>query len=85
MLRKLTFIAALAGVLAFPTASFAHGWGHHGGWHHGGWHHGGWRHGGWHGPHWGWGGGRYWGGVWYPYGSGSCWRPGYTGWVWVCG
>lgn len=87
MLRKLVFTAALAGLLAFPTASFAHGWGGHGGGWGGGWHggHGGW-HGG-HGPHWGWGGGRgrWWGGSWYPYGAGSCWRSGYAGWVWVCG
>jgi hypothetical protein len=74
MLRKLTFIAAIAGALAVPTASFAHGWGGHHGGHGWGGHHGGW----------GWGGGRYWGGQWYPYGS-SCWRPTYGGgWVWVC-
>lgn len=81
MLRKLTFITALASVLAFPTASFAHGFGGH---HHGrGWH----GHWGGHGPYWGWGGGgRYWGGRHYPYGAGSCWRPGFAGgWVWVCG
>ncbi|QGM99548.1 hypothetical protein F7D14_04625 [Methylocystis parvus] len=72
-------MAAIASALAFPTASFAHGWGGHGGWHGGhGWH------GNWHGPHWGWGGGRWWSGSWYPYG-GSCWRSGYAGWVWVCG
>jgi len=77
MLRKLAFVTALAGVLALPTASSAHGWGGHG-WGGGfGW--------GGHGPHWGWGGGRYWGGTWYPYGTGSCWRPAFRGWVWVCG
>jgi hypothetical protein len=84
MLRKLSFVTALAAVLAFPTATLANGW--HGGgghWHGGGgWHGGGW---GGHGPHWGWGGGRYWGGSWYPYGTGSCWRPGYGSWIWVCG
>jgi hypothetical protein len=81
MLRKIAIVTALAGALMFPTASFAHGWGGHGGWG-GGWHGG---HHGWHG-HWGWGGGgRWWGGSWYPYGTGSCWRPGYGGWVWVCG
>jgi len=26
----------------------------------------------------------YWGGRWYPYGVGSCWRPTPVGFVWIC-
>ncbi len=33
----------------------------------------------WHGGH-----GRWWGGRWYAYGVGSCWRLVPGGWVWVC-
>jgi len=36
-------------------------------------------HGGGHG-----GGGRYWGGRWYAYGVGPCWRWYYGTWNWVC-
>jgi hypothetical protein len=84
MLRKILITTAVAAALGLPTAALAgpHGGHHggHGGWHHGG-HHGGWRHGGWHG-----GPGRWWGGRYWAYGVGSCWRwnPYTGGWIWVC-
>ena len=64
--------------------------GYYGGWHRGyGWrrgYYGGWRigapyYGGiWYGPR------RHWyGGRWWPYGVGTCWRPAPMGYVWVCG
>lgn len=38
------------------------------------------------GPGWYGGRGRYWGGRWWAYGVGPCWRynPFYANWVWVC-
>ncbi len=92
MLRKLTVIAAILAALAIPGAAMA---GKHGGGH-GHWKGG---HGHWKGGHghynkrwyghgyknYGWRGhGRYWGGRWYAYGVGSCWRLVPGGWVWVC-
>jgi hypothetical protein len=58
-----------------------HGGGHGGGGFYGGGHHGG---GGYYG---GGGRGRYWGGRWYGYGIGPCWRwnPFFGRWIWVCG
>ncbi len=89
MFRKLTLITALAATLAFPAVALAahggHGGGGHGGGGHGGGGHGG---GGWHGGGGGWHGGgggrRFWGGRWWPYGVGPCWRWYYGTWAWVC-
>ena len=77
----------VSGLLMTATDTSAQAY-YHGGWH-GGWHRGwrgGWRVGGrYYGGVW-YGRGRHWyGGRWWAYGVGSCWRPSPIGFVWVCG
>jgi hypothetical protein len=91
MLKKISCVAMMAGLLLSPNAALAGGWhGGGGGWHGGGWG-GGWHGGpGWHGGGWGWRGGGYyarpyygWRGGYGGYGGG-CWRWWYGRWVWAC-
>jgi hypothetical protein len=82
MFRKFSFAVALTAAVMFsPTAIAGKGHGGHG---HGGHGHGhapwnnNWNHGHRHGH------GRYWGGRWYGYGVGACWRWTPGGYVWIC-
>ena len=81
LLRNISLAAALAAAaLTVPSIAEAaphggHGYGGHGGYH-----------GGFRGGRGFRGGGRWWGGRWYGYGVGSCWRwsPFYGRWIWAC-
>ena len=85
LLRNVTLAAALISApLAMPAAADAQG--HNGAYSHGGYR-GGYGGGGFRGGYGGWRGpGRYWGGRYYAYGVGPCWRwnPFYARWVWAC-
>lgn len=93
MLRKLCIFAAVAAALFISPAAFAgHGHGHKGHGHkHGHGHGHGYKQGrhvknnwddriNWNAPF----RGRYWGGRWYGYGEGACWRWAPGGYVWIC-
>jgi hypothetical protein len=93
MLRKLTLALAIAATMMFSPVAFAgHGHGHGGRGHSHGYaryHHG---HVHWNKRDWdrgriNWNAtfrGRWWGGRWYGYGEGACWRWSRGGYVWIC-